>query len=449
VKTALPKVSKANMESPISSYTISLELVAVPEFNSPPRSFTPYERGAFEKWFAEAVTEDWISPASPMARHSSAILFVPKKNSDELRVCVDYRELNPCIKSMIYAPRNDRALRHDIQASTWYAKIDLKNAFYFIKIEPKSRWITTFRTPKGLYQWNVLPMGLRGAPGEFQRFIEELLKEVLGEHVEVYLDDILIHTPKRQECDALYAKVRSILATHRVPVSEKKSHGPATRTVFCGFEYENGTCRPCAVDQTVKGWPQPTNRTALKSFLGATIPFKDHIIGYARTAQPLYACTGKSWIWTHQQTRAFQALKIAMTRVITTSRYDHAAPSTLISDASLFAAAAILMQGGRVCAIWSRAFTAAEKNYTADQRELLAVVDSLTAWRHMLEDSPNIEVNTDNMINATTIRPSSSNRRINRWILTLAQYQLEWRHVPGVTNPADPWSRRPDLRNCI
>jgi hypothetical protein len=52
-------------------------------------------------------------------------------------------------------------------------------------------------------------------------------------------------------------------------------------------------------------------------------------------------------------------------------------------DASLFAIAAILTQKGRVTAIWSRALTPAERNYPANERELLAVVEALQVWCHL------------------------------------------------------------------
>jgi len=213
---------------------------------------------------------------------------------------------------------------------------------------------------------------------------------------------------------------------------------------FCGFHYENGTCRPIGRTETIRDWPTPKNVTQLRSFLGQSLQFRDNVPRYSHHAAPLYASTGKSWTWTPQQNRAFQELKNAICHSITTQRYEPTKPSELISDASLFAAAAQLRQEGRIIGIWSRAFTPAERNYTANDRELLAVVEALLAWQHLLENSPAIHVKTDNMINATNIKPSVKNRRINRWILILAEYPLTWHHIPGADNPADVASRRVD-----
>ena len=51
---------------------------------------------------------------------------------------------------------------------------------------------TAFFTRYGLFQWNVMPFGLTGAPASFTR----LMSLVLGglTHCLVYLDDIIVHS---------------------------------------------------------------------------------------------------------------------------------------------------------------------------------------------------------------------------------------------------------------
>jgi RNase H-like domain found in reverse transcriptase len=53
----------------------------------------------------------------------------------------------------------------------------------------------------------------------------------------------------------------------------------------------------------------------------------------------------------------------------------------------------------------SRALTPAWRNYPANERELLAVVEVLQVWCHLLEVAPRILEATDSMINATKIQP--------------------------------------------
>jgi len=424
--------------------TVTLQLRGAPHLNAKPRGLTPLEQRAFDAWFHEAMENGWIRRSK--SKHSSALLFVPKKSPTDLRVCIDYRHVNKYCFPMIYAPRTDRALRSEIQRHTWYCKIDLKNAFYHLRIRDADRWVTAFRTPRGLFEFNVLPFGLAPAPGLFQHYIEQVLSNLLGPNCHIHIDDILVHAHTKRQCIALEKEVRQRLRRHDVLVNEKKSTTVVNAVDYCGYHYENGTCTPIGKVEAIATWPEPKSVTQLRTFLGMTVHFRDAVPNYAHKAQPLYASTGKSWQWTSQQKQAFLLLRKSITRLVSSQRYNPDKTAQLITDASLFAGGAILQQEGRVVAIWSRAFTPAERNYTANERELLAVVDALLTWQYMLEASPGIDVFTDNMINATNINQSQKNRRINRWILVLAQYKLTWHHTPGKENPADHVSRRPDYK---
>jgi hypothetical protein len=421
---------------------VRIELTDVPRFNARPRPFTPREQQAFSKWSATALQHGWIRPST--ARHSSQLLFVPKKDTPEPRVCVDYRLLNYITKSRIYAPRSDKFLRNDIAKHTWFTKIDLKDAFYHLSIAQQDRWKTAFRTPHGLFEWNALPMGLKNAPGEFQLYIEEVLSTVLGEHVCVHIDDILIHTDTKERCALLTSKVITILQRHKLTINEKKSVYLVQAVIFCGFEYQQGTVKPLDRAETLSSWPLPKTPTQLRAFLGLTNQLRDHIPRYAATVSPLYNLTGKEWKWTPTHTKAFLKARELATRTVATTRHNQSHSATLTTDASLFGLGAILSQRGRITAIWSRALTPAERNYPANERELLAVVEALRVWTHLLEVSPSILVLTDSMINATNIKANHSNRRINRWIHTIQAFPLVWAHTPGATNPAYTPSRRPD-----
>ena len=121
------------------------------------------------------------------------MLFAPKKDG-KLRLCVDFRGLNkitkkdryplPLISDLLDAPRKARI----------YSKIDLKHAYHLVRIAAGDEWKTTFRTWWGSYEWNVMPFGLTNAPAAWQRFINEVLADLIDVNVIVYLDDILIYS---------------------------------------------------------------------------------------------------------------------------------------------------------------------------------------------------------------------------------------------------------------
>ncbi len=57
---------------------------------------------------------------------------------------------------------------------------------------PNSREVMAFSTPNGQYKWTRMPFGLKGAPLTFQRTMNNIYGDMLGNYVYIYLDDIIV-----------------------------------------------------------------------------------------------------------------------------------------------------------------------------------------------------------------------------------------------------------------
>src|SRR6266478_2602868 len=188
---------KANALAPHWPYDlkINLEEGAKP-FHGLIYSLSPPELMALREFIEEHTRNGFICPTkSPWG---SLVLFVKKKDGS-LRLCVDFRALNkvmekdryplPLITDLLNAPGPARI----------YTKIDLKHAYHLVRIAEGDKPKMAFQTCYGSFEWRVMPFGLSNAPAAFQRFINDILGDLLDVCMIGYLDDILIYSNSLDE----------------------------------------------------------------------------------------------------------------------------------------------------------------------------------------------------------------------------------------------------------
>jgi len=121
------------------------------------------------------------------------------------------------------------------------------------------------------------------------------------------------------------------------------------------------------------------------------------------------------------------------------------------ADASNYATGGVLSMKGpdklwRPVAFISKSLSDTERNYEIHDKEMLAVVRCLEAWRHFLEETmTRFEIWTDHKNLEYFIKVQKLNRRQARWTLYLSRFNFTLKHVPGSKmGKADSLSRRPD-----
>jgi hypothetical protein len=96
---------------------------------------------------------------SSQALFAAPVLFVKKANGS-LRFCINYRKLNNLTRKDRYPLLLiDETLARLTKAKI-YTKLDIRQAFHRIRMDPASEELTTFRTRYGVYKCKVLPFGL-------------------------------------------------------------------------------------------------------------------------------------------------------------------------------------------------------------------------------------------------------------------------------------------------
>ena len=66
-------------------------------------------------------------------------------------------------------------------------------------MHPKHIPLTAFMIPFGLYEWLVIPMGIKNAPAIHQQRVTAALHDHIGKICHIYLDDIIIWSNDLEE----------------------------------------------------------------------------------------------------------------------------------------------------------------------------------------------------------------------------------------------------------
>ncbi|KAE8244356.1 hypothetical protein A4X13_0g6653 [Tilletia indica] len=449
---------QAQQLPPHRPYDITLPLK--PD-STPPRgplyTLSPKELKTLHEWIDEQLRLGFIRPSSSPA--SSPILFVKKKDGS-LRLCVDYRGLNAItIKNRNPLPRIDQLL-DSTRRARYFTKIDLRAAYNLLRVASGEEWKTAFRTHFGLYETLVMPFGLTNAPPVFQAFITDVLRSHVGKYVAVYLDDILIYSDTLDEHWAhVRAVLQDLLHANRFAKLEKCDFAQS-RVEFLGFLVGRGTLEmdPSKLS-TIREWPVPTSVKQIQQFLGFCNFYRRFVSRYAHHARALSALTHKDTPFDiSPSTPAYQSfcsLRDAFLSAPLLRSFDPSSPIQLITDASDFALAANLHQPDTAgifypVAFFSRQLAPAEKNYTAYDKKMLAIVEGLKQFRHWCHGcASQLSILTDHRNLVYFQQAQRLNDRQARWQEQLAEFDFVIEHLAGNKNPADPPSRRPDYGAAV
>ena len=87
-----------------------------------------------------------------------------------------------------------RSVRERIRGAKYFTRLDMRDGYHHLRIKKGHEKRTAFLTEYGLYEWTVMCFGLKNAPAQFARYMNDNLKEFLKEFVVIYFDDIMIYS---------------------------------------------------------------------------------------------------------------------------------------------------------------------------------------------------------------------------------------------------------------
>ena len=444
-------------------------------------------REELDRTIQELLKYKLIEPS--LSPYSNPIFLVPKPpkkdgSSGGWRFVWDGRSVNQAIESDSYmiptidslldrvAQLKEQAVKAGIGQQMWLSGIDLRTSFWQVPLHEESRPLTAFSTSVGSYQWTCLPMGLVVSSAHLQRWIESVLRpfssmtfsytDAAGKACTgygtamAYVDDSLVISLGSHEAhEALLWKVLESMNRANARIQPAKSEFFRESIDFLGHRLSaDGIQQQDRKLDAIKNFPPLTDLKSVRAFTSLCSFYRRYIHRFADLAQPLTDLL-KTGHWRDPSSAdlvaAVDALKEAMTTAPVLAYFDITAKTELFTDASGVAIGGVVQQvdaagHSRPIGYYSRRLTPAEMNYHTYDRELLAVKETLMAFRHLLLGIK-ISIKTDHQSIRQLYSQSSElmGRRL-RWLCFLNEFDIEEiQHIPGVSNVvADNLSRYAD-----
>ena len=125
----------------------------------------PFKKEYLQKEIQYLLQNDFIEPSN--SSWSAPCVLVPKPDTT-YRICTCYRKLNSVRKTNSYPmPSIDDCI--DKIGHSKYMKFDLLIGFWQISPTDRAKEYSAFMTPNRLYQYKVMPFGMKNSPTMVQK----------------------------------------------------------------------------------------------------------------------------------------------------------------------------------------------------------------------------------------------------------------------------------------
>ena len=406
------------------------------------------EQELCEKDIKELLAKQIIRPSqSPFSCH---VMYVSKKDEHgnevaEKRLVVNYKPLNSCLVANQHPLPSKDYIWQRIQGCNVFSKFDLTKGFWQIKVKEEDRYKTAFAVPQGLFEWNVLPFGIKTAPSIFQGHMDRIFSPY-SKFIQPYIDDILIFSQDYQSHMNHLKHFLSICQTHGICLNPTKLHWCTESLLFIGTKIEpNGRLYPQEHLLTAIQKVQVIDKKSLQRFLGLINYIAGHYQRVAEARKELNKVLKKNGVELNKDHQKIiqqikdQCLKLPPLKIPGNGK------KIVQTDASNEAWGAVLLEQVEANGKWheevvryeSGAFKGSELNYHSTHKELLAVINAFSKFQLFIGDQKFI-LRSDLKHISNFFKKESKNKvargRLLRWAQFLDTFDFDTEYVEGVKN---------------
>ena len=400
-------------------------------------------------------TQGIIAPVTYPTEWCAPIVVTPKKDSDNIRMCVDLSHLNKYVKRERYQSPTPSQAVADIatENATIFTKLDAMKGYHQCPLDEASQDLTTFLTPFGRFKYLRAPYGISSISEHYNRRMDEAFKGLPG--YRRIVDDIVIYDNDPTKHTDHVRLFLQRCKEQKITLNTSKWVFGQSTVSFAGFLLsKDGYQIDPAITKAITNFPTPSSRTALRSFIGLVNQLSSSTSTIAHLLSPFrpLLSTKNEFTWSEEFQSAFEEIKNSITSTPVVSYFDLTKPTRLCTDASGQGLGFVLQQKHdetwRLVQAGSRFLSDTESRYAIIELELLAVTWAISKCNIFLAGLQHFHVITDHhplvpILNSHRL-DEIENPRLQRMKAKLMGYNFTTEWLKGSLNQApDALSRNP------
>ncbi|CAJ2653385.1 unnamed protein product [Trifolium pratense] len=391
------------------------------------RKQSPEKAEAAEKAVKDLLEANFISEARYTTWLSNVVLV--KKSNGKWRMCVDYTDLNRACPKDAYPLPNIDKLVDNSSGFKILSFMDAYSGYNQIKMAEIDKKKTAFMTESGNYYYNVMPFGLKNAGATYQRMMNKVFNNEIGDMLEVYMDDMIVKSEEEVDHTAHLKRVFDQARKYNMRFNPEKCTFGVKAGKFLGFYLtERGIEANPDKCRAFFEFPTPDSKKSIQSLNGMLTALSRFVAKSAQHALPLFKLLRKesAFEWTKECEDALQHLKRALSEPPVLTRPNEGETLYLYLAVASEAISAVLIreteQGQKPVYFVSKALQGPELRYLQIEKTALAVVMAARKLRHYFL-AHSIVVRTDQPIKQLLARPDMTGRML-KWSLELSEFEI-------------------------
>ena len=228
-----------------------------------------------------------IRPVSPSQNQVISNVFVREKKDGSYRMILNLKNLNICVEKIHFKLENLNDAISLMKPNCYFASLDLKDAYYSVKIHPEFTKYFRFYFHGVLYEFLALPQGYRDSPRIFTKILKPILSHLrgLGFEIVMYIDDSLLLGDTEELCRLAVNRTCKLLDSLGFTIHPVKSVFKPTQTIeFLGFVLNSVTMTVTLSEYKMKKIIQACSD--LLEYTKVSIQFLAEVIGQLVASQP-------------------------------------------------------------------------------------------------------------------------------------------------------------------